>query len=65
MGLRLMATEGLNPNIKEGGSGITSLHRAELGASHTESEKRLPNAEDGLMIDMQTVRRCGRRSSDA
>ncbi|CAE7648478.1 unnamed protein product [Symbiodinium pilosum] len=26
--LRLMATEGLNPNIKEAGSGITSLHRA-------------------------------------
>ena len=25
--LRLMATEGLNPNIKEAGSGITSLHR--------------------------------------
>ena len=28
--LRLMATEGLNPNIKEAGSGITSLHRASL-----------------------------------
>eukprot|EP00439_Symbiodinium_sp_Y106_P016690 s7642_g2.t1 len=26
--VELMATEGLNPNIKEAGSGITSLHRA-------------------------------------